>query len=102
MYSTSTPATANHPRRRGTTPAIARDVLAQLAAEVGQPIPVPTYTVSTPSVISRWFGHCNNVINEAIVPDLASLLQRYQQGGNDDHVTGFVRRLEEVVVRVQP
>ncbi|WP_406238491.1 bifunctional DNA primase/polymerase [Nocardia sp. NBC_01009] len=78
-----------------------RDVLAQLAAEVGQPIPVPTYAVSTPSVINRWFGHCNNFIDEVLVLDSISLLQCYQQGGNDDHVTGFVRRLEGVVVRVQ-
>ncbi|MFQ6331673.1 bifunctional DNA primase/polymerase [Nocardia sp. CWNU-33] len=78
-----------------------RDVLAQLATEVDQPIPVPTYAVTTPSVINRWFGHCNNFIDEVLVLDSISLLQCYQQGGNDDHVTGFVRRLEGVVVRVQ-
>ncbi|WP_327097157.1 bifunctional DNA primase/polymerase [Nocardia vinacea] len=79
-----------------------RDVLAHLAAEAAQPLPVPTHAVSTPSVIRRWFGHCNNVIDEAPVPDSISLLQCYQQGDNDDHDTGFVRRPEGVVVRVQP
>lgn len=79
-----------------------RDVLAQLAHTAGQPLPVPTFAVATPSVISGWFGHCNNVIDEALVPDSISLLQRYQQGGNDDHVTGFLLRLKGVVVRVQP
>ncbi|MEV0027834.1 hypothetical protein [Nocardia sp. NPDC050793] len=56
--------------------------------------------MSTPSVISGWFGHRNNVIDESFVPEPISLSQCYQQGGNDDHATSFVRRLEGMVVRV--
>ncbi|WP_084497576.1 bifunctional DNA primase/polymerase [Nocardia amamiensis] len=33
-----------------------REVLVRLAAEAGQPMPVPTYAVATPSVINGWYG----------------------------------------------
>ncbi|MFF3228877.1 bifunctional DNA primase/polymerase [Nocardia suismassiliense] len=61
-----------------------RQVLSQLAARLHQPLPVPTYTVHTPSFINRSVGVLFNVINDWSRRVFASLIHCYQGVCNNE------------------
>ncbi|MFC9434759.1 bifunctional DNA primase/polymerase [Nocardia sp. NPDC057030] len=76
----------SHDHRNSRSPSVdpdGRHVLAQLAARNHQPLPVPTYTVQTPSIINGLVRVLLNVIEDWSKRVFASLIHCYQRVCNN-------------------